>query len=74
MFDGLVTEAIEAYDRIVGLDLSETAVDGSQHKAPCGGQGTGTADLFLIRDAACEMRLQSYCIDPDTSAQLDSEP
>ena len=41
VFDGLVTEAIEAYDRIVGLDLSETAIDGSQHKAPCGGQGTG---------------------------------
>ena len=41
VFDGLVTEAIEAYDRIVDLDLSETAVDGSQHKAPCGGRGAG---------------------------------
>ncbi len=41
VFDGLVTEAIEAYDRMIGLDLSETAVDGSQHKAPCGGPGTG---------------------------------
>ena len=41
VFDGLVTEAIEAYDRMIGLDLSETAVDGSQHKAPCGGAGTG---------------------------------
>lgn len=28
VFDGLVTEAIEGYDRIVGLDLTETAVDG----------------------------------------------
>ena len=41
VFESLVTEAIDAYDRIVGLDLSETAVDGSQHKAPCGGRGTG---------------------------------
>src|SRR5665811_2272589 len=26
---------------IIGLDLSEVAVDGSLHKAPCGGEGTG---------------------------------
>ena len=45
VFDGLVTEAIAAYDRIVGLDLTETAVDGSQHKAPCGGRGTGKTPL-----------------------------
>ena len=30
-----------AYDRIIGLDLSEVALDGSLHKAPCGGEGTG---------------------------------
>ena len=41
VFDALATEAIEAYDRIVGLDLTETAIDGSQHKAPCGGSGAG---------------------------------
>ena len=41
VFDGLVSEAIGAYGRIVGLDLTETAIDGSQHKAPCGGEGTG---------------------------------
>jgi len=40
-FDKLVEEAIAAYDRIIGLDLSEVAVDGSLHKAPCGGEGTG---------------------------------
>ena len=34
-------EALAGYDRIVGLDLSEVAVDGSQHKAPFGGEGTG---------------------------------
>ncbi len=41
VFDGLFDEALAAYDRIVQLDLSECAVDGSQHKAPCGGGGTG---------------------------------
>ncbi len=41
VFEDLVTEAIAAYDRIIGLDLSEVAVDGSQHKAPFGGEGTG---------------------------------
>ncbi len=41
VFDHLVDEAIAAYDRIIELDLSECSVDGSQHKAPCGGEGTG---------------------------------
>ena len=40
VFDALADEALRAYDRIVGLDLSEAAVDGSIHKAPCGGDGT----------------------------------
>lgn len=41
VFDGLVDESLEGYDRIIGLDLSEVALDGSQHKAPFGGEGTG---------------------------------
>jgi len=41
VFDALFDEALAAYDRIIGLDLSECSVDGSQHKAPCGGPGTG---------------------------------
>jgi transposase len=41
VFSALVAEAIAAYDKIVGLDLSETAIDGSIHKAPGGGEGTG---------------------------------
>jgi transposase len=41
VFDGLIDEALEGYDRIIGLDLSDVAVDGSQHKAPFGGEGTG---------------------------------
>jgi transposase len=41
VFTRLVTEALEAYDRVVGLDLSEIQIDASQHKAPMGGTGTG---------------------------------
>jgi transposase len=41
VFDRVVNEAIAAFDRIVGLDLSEVPVDGSLHKAPGGGEGTG---------------------------------
>jgi len=41
VFDQLAAEALAAYDRIIGLDLSDVAVDGSQHKAPGGGEGTG---------------------------------
>ena len=41
VFDRLVDEALAGYDRIRGLDLSEVSVDGSLHKAPCGGEGTG---------------------------------
>ena len=40
VFDALAAEALGAYDRIVGLDLSDASVDGSIHKAPCGGEGT----------------------------------
>jgi hypothetical protein len=41
VFDTVLEEAIAGYDRIIGLDLSEVAVDGSLHKPPCGGDGTG---------------------------------
>jgi len=41
VYDAIAAEALAAYDRIVGLDLSDVAVDGSQHKAPTGGEGTG---------------------------------
>lgn len=41
VFEQLRTEALAGYDRIIGIDLSEVAIDGSQHKAPFGGEGTG---------------------------------
>ena len=41
IFDTLKTEATAAFDRVVGLDLDDVALDGSLHKAPYGGEGTG---------------------------------
>ena len=41
VFGCLAHEALEAYDTAVGLDLTEVAIDASQHKAPSGGEGTG---------------------------------
>ena len=45
VFDALEAEAREGYDRILGLDLSHVAIDGSLHKAPCGGEGTGKSPV-----------------------------
>jgi transposase len=41
VFEQLAQEAICGYDRICGLDLTDVSIDGSLHKAPCGGEGTG---------------------------------
>jgi transposase len=41
VFDKIVRQAIFGYDKIIGLDLSEVSLDGSLHKSPCGGEGTG---------------------------------
>ncbi len=41
VFETLRAEATAAFDRISGLDLTEVSVDGSLHKAPYGGEGTG---------------------------------
>ena len=40
-FEHLVEEAIGAFDKVIGLDLSDVSIDGSLHKAPTGGEGTG---------------------------------
>jgi transposase len=41
VFDRLIEEAIAGYDRIIGLVLGDVSVDGSLHKGPAGGEGTG---------------------------------
>lgn len=41
VFDASKDQATAAFDRIIGLDPTEVSIDGSLHKAPCGGEGTG---------------------------------
>jgi transposase len=41
VFDRVLVEAHHGYDKIIGYDLRDVAIDGSTHKAPCGGEGTG---------------------------------
>jgi hypothetical protein len=45
VFNNVEAETRAGYDRIIGLDLSFVAVDGSIHKAPCGGEGTGKSPV-----------------------------
>ena len=45
VFDRLADEAVAAYDRVVGLRLDDVCVDGSVHKAPGGGEGTGKSPV-----------------------------
>jgi len=45
VFDRLVEEALRGYDRVIGIDLCEVSIDGSVHKAPCGGEGTGKSPV-----------------------------
>ena len=41
LFEQLKSEAVAAFDRIIELDMADVSLDGSLHKAPYGGEGTG---------------------------------
>lgn len=41
VFEQLKSEAVAAFDRIIELDMADVSLDGSLHKAPYGGEGTG---------------------------------
>lgn len=45
IFTDLEQAALDAYDKMVGLDLAEIAVDGCLVKAPCGGQAAGPSPV-----------------------------
>jgi transposase len=45
IFDELEQIALNAYDRIVGLDLADITVDGCIVKAPCGGEAAGRSPV-----------------------------
>ena len=41
VWERLKAEATAAFDRVIELDLDDVSLDGSLHKAPYGGEGTG---------------------------------
>jgi len=45
IFDQLAEAMLLAYDAQIGLEPAEALVDGSIHKAPCGGEGTGKSPV-----------------------------
>ena len=45
VFDQLEQLCLQAYDQIVGLDLSDVTVDGCIVKAPCGGEVAGKSPV-----------------------------
>ncbi len=45
IYDELANEALLAFDKVIGLRLGDVALDGSLHKAPAGGEGTGKSPV-----------------------------
>jgi transposase len=45
VMDSLEEIALESYDRMIGLELSDVSVDGCITKAPCGGDKSGTSPV-----------------------------
>jgi transposase len=45
VMEALREMALAAYDRFIGLDLADVAVDGCITKAPCGGEKAGTSPV-----------------------------
>lgn len=45
VFDALAETMVATYEGVVGLDLDDAMVDGSIHKAPCGGENTGKSPV-----------------------------
>ena len=60
VFDRLAAEARAGYDRIIGLDLDVVAIDGSLHKAPGGGEGTGPSPVTAGQDAGMDQQFTDY--------------
>ncbi|MGH9045369.1 MAG: IS5 family transposase [Acidimicrobiales bacterium] len=45
IYERLVNEALLAFDKVIGLQFGDVAADGSLHKAPAGGVGTGKSPV-----------------------------
>ena len=49
VIDALREVVLEAYDRLIGLELSEVAVDCCITKAPCGGEKAGRSPVHRVK-------------------------
>jgi transposase len=56
LMDRLRQICLEAYDRLIGLELSEVAVDCCITKAPCGGEKAGRSPVDLKENGASNAR------------------
>ena len=56
IFTNLEQLCLQAYDRIVGLDLADVSVDGCIVKAPCGGEVAGTSPPWTGENSAPNAR------------------
>lgn len=45
IYDRLVNEALLGFDKVIGLRFGDVAADGSLHKSPAGGEGTGKSPV-----------------------------
>src|SRR5581483_11456916 len=45
VFDQLAEIVLAVYESTIGLDTTNALIDGSVHKAPCGGEGTGKSPV-----------------------------
>lgn len=61
VFDRLVAQAQAAYDRIIGFDTEHVTIDGSDHLAPCGGEGTAPGPKTYGRQG------WKWCVGVDTN-------
>jgi transposase len=57
VMDTLQGLVFEAYDRIIGLELSDVAVDGCITKAPCGGERAGKSPVDRVNRVSNALRL-----------------
>ncbi|MBK8334989.1 MAG: transposase [Acidimicrobiaceae bacterium] len=56
VFDALKNEATVAFDRIIGLDLTEVSIDGSLHKAPMAAKERRTPPMNQTRSGMVRRR------------------
>ena len=74
VFDQLEQLCLDAYDQIVGLDLSNVTVDGCIVKAPCGGEAAGKSPVDARQTRHETVRVDRRRRDPARVCDRPGEP